>query len=65
MWAGIKYIMSIRDIEKAVNNAAASVEIEGYHINEQTREWARQLLEGKNHNGRIYRNRPEAGGDAA
>ncbi len=34
-------------IEKAINNAAASVEIEGYHIDEQTREWARQLLEGK------------------
>ena len=34
-------------IEKAIRNAAASVEIEGYHINEQTKEWVRLLLEEK------------------
>lgn len=34
-------------IEKAIRNAAASVEIEGYHINDQTKEWVRLLLEEK------------------
>ena len=34
-------------IDKAINNAAASVEIEGYHIDEQTKEWVRLLLEEK------------------
>lgn len=33
--------------EKAIKNAAASVEIEGYHIDEQTKELVRQLLEEK------------------
>lgn len=32
-------------IEKAINNAAASVEMEGYHIDEQSRILCRQLLE--------------------
>lgn len=31
-------------IERAINNAAASVEMEGYHIDEQCREWCRMLL---------------------
>ncbi len=31
-------------IEKAIENAAASVEMEGFHIDEQSREWCRQLL---------------------
>lgn len=34
-------------IDKAINNAAASVEIEGYHIDERTKEWVRLLLEEK------------------
>ena len=33
-----------KTIEKAINNAAASVEMEGYHIDEQSKEWCRQLL---------------------
>ena len=34
-------------IEKAISNAAASVEIEGYRIDDRTKEWARMLLEEK------------------
>ena len=34
-------------IEKAIRNAAASIEMEGYHIDAQTKEWARQLFEEK------------------
>lgn len=34
-------------IEKAIRNAAVSIEMEGYHIDEQTKEWARLLLEDK------------------
>ena len=33
-----------KTIEKAIKNAAASVEMEGYHIDEQSKEWCRQLL---------------------
>ena len=33
-----------KTIEKAIKNAAASVEIEGYHIDEQSKERCRQLL---------------------
>ena len=36
--------MQDKDIERAIENAAASVEMEGYHINEQCREWGRLLL---------------------
>lgn len=36
--------MIIVSIERAINNAAASVEMEGYHIDEQSREWCRMLL---------------------
>lgn len=36
--------MHDNDIEKAIENAAASVEMEGFHIDEQCREWGRQLL---------------------
>ncbi len=32
-------------IERAINNAAASVEMEGYSIDEQSKIWCRQLLE--------------------
>ena len=31
-------------IDRAIDNAAASVEMEGYHIDEQSREWCRKLL---------------------
>ena len=34
-------------IEKAVENAAASVEMEGFPVDEQCREWCRQLLSGE------------------
>ena len=33
-----------KTIENAIKNAAASVEMEGYHIDEQSKEWCRQLL---------------------
>ncbi len=36
--------MSDYEIEKEVNNACASVEIEGYTIDEQCRAWCKQLL---------------------
>ncbi len=36
--------MSEQNIEKIINNAAASVEMEGYHIDEQSRSWCRQLI---------------------
>lgn len=35
--------MSI-SIDKAIKNAATSVEMEGYHIDEACKEWCRQLL---------------------
>lgn len=31
-------------IEKTINNAAASVEMEGFHIDQQYRLWCKQLL---------------------
>jgi len=31
-------------IDKAIDNAAASVEMEGYHIDKQSKDWCRQLL---------------------
>lgn len=34
-------------IERAINNSAASVEMEGYSIDEQSKEWCRQVLEKK------------------
>ena len=34
-------------IDKAIKNAAGSVEMEGYHIDDQTKEWVRLLLEEK------------------
>ncbi len=36
--------MSDYEIENEVNNACASVEIEGYTIDEQCRAWCKQLL---------------------
>lgn len=34
-------------IDRAINNAAASVEMEGYSIDEQCKNWCRQVLENK------------------
>lgn len=34
-------------IDRAINNAAASVEMEGYSIDEQCKDWYRQVLENK------------------
>lgn len=33
-------------IEQAIKNATVSVEMEGYHIDEQSKEWCRKLLLG-------------------
>ena len=34
-------------IDKAIENSAASVEMEGYHIDEQCKDWCRKLLQGE------------------
>lgn len=34
-------------IDKAIENSAASVEMEGYHIDEQCKDWCRLLLTGE------------------
>ncbi|MCI9258523.1 MULTISPECIES: hypothetical protein [Acutalibacter] len=34
-------------IEKAIEIAAASVEMEGFHIDEEIRDWCQQLLRGE------------------
>lgn len=34
-------------IEKAIKIAAASTEMEGFRIDEQNKEWCRQLLQGE------------------
>lgn len=39
--------MSAMPIERAIKNAAASVEIEGFCIDAECREWCRLLLEKK------------------
>lgn len=31
-------------VEKSINNAVASVEMEGYHISDIEKQWCRQLL---------------------
>lgn len=36
--------MNILSIDKAIDNAAASVEMEGYFIDKQSKEWCRKLL---------------------
>ena len=36
--------MSEKQIEKAINNAAHSSEMEGYTINDTVKEWCRKLL---------------------
>ena len=34
-------------IDKAIENSAASVEMEGYHIDKQCKDWCRKLLQGE------------------
>ena len=34
-------------IDKAIKNSAASVEMEGYQIDDQCKAWCRQLLQGE------------------
>ena len=34
-------------IEKAIKNAATSLEMEGMHVDEQSKEWCRMLLENE------------------
>lgn len=34
-------------IDKAIENSAASVEMEGYQIDEQCKDWCRKLLQGE------------------
>ena len=36
--------MRVNTIDKSINNAAASIEMEGFHIDEQSRIWCKQLL---------------------
>lgn len=36
--------MKNKSINKSINNAVASIEMEGYHIDEQSKVWCRQLL---------------------
>lgn len=36
--------MQNKSLDKSINNAAASVEMEGFHIDEQSKVWCRQLL---------------------
>ena len=39
--------VKLMSIDKAINNAASSVEMEGYTIDDQCKEWCRQVLENK------------------
>ena len=34
----------INTIDKSINNAAASIEMEGFHIDEKSKVWCKQLL---------------------
>lgn len=34
-------------IEKAIRNSAASIEMEGFHIDEECKEWCREYMRGK------------------
>lgn len=34
-------------IDKAIENSAASVKMEGYQIDEQCKDWCRKLLQGE------------------
>lgn len=36
--------MKKQSIDKSIKNAVASVEMEGFHIDEQSKIWCRQLL---------------------
>lgn len=37
--------MKNKSLDKSIENAAASVEMEGFHIDEQCKIWCRQLLQ--------------------
>ena len=45
----IKNDLEVRtmSIDKAIENSAASVEMEGYSIDEQCKDWCRKLLKGE------------------
>lgn len=34
-------------IEKAINNSLASIEMEGFYIDEECKEWCRQLMQNE------------------
>ncbi len=34
-------------IEKAINNSLASIEMEGFYIDEECKEWCREYMRGK------------------
>ena len=36
--------MRINTIDKSINNAAVSIEMEGFHIDEKSKVWCKQLL---------------------
>lgn len=36
--------MRVNSIDKSINNAVASIEMEGFHIDEQSKIWCKQLL---------------------
>lgn len=36
--------MRVNTIDKSINNASASIEMEGFHIDEQSKIWCKQLL---------------------
>lgn len=36
--------MRVNSIDKSIKNAVASVEMEGFHIDEQSKIWCKQLL---------------------
>ncbi|MGN0475797.1 MAG: antitoxin VbhA family protein [Ruminococcus sp.] len=36
--------MRVNSIDKSIKNAVASVEMEGFHIDEKSKVWCRQLL---------------------
>ena len=47
LWYTIKSEVIYMSIEKAIANATASIEMEGFQINEQCKEWCRSLLQGE------------------
>ena len=43
---GSAYISREESVDKTIANAAASVEMEGYHIDRECREWCKMVLMG-------------------